>query len=222
MTVMASLSVLLVHEDGVFQAKTLALHKSCSMALPGVYTSLHVASFMQSSDLTLSFVTLTATYWLVLSCCRMFEMMAQYDLLMAHPSVCSDLESDSHLMDMLKRQPTNVLRYTTAVDILAPLFDMAFFQDSIVNTLHNATYGMPLKNKLQIGVKLCATCTLQAGVHTGCICTQSICLAKCAVWCMSPRSNSCLFFTHYTFFFELLTLSHTHTVIHWFLHCHKH
>ncbi|DBB15097.1 TPA: hypothetical protein ACH3X3_004108 [Trebouxia sp. C0006] len=76
---------------------------------------------------------------------RMFEMMAQYDLLMAHPSVCSDLESDSHLMDMLKRQPTNVLRYTTAVDILAPLFDMAFFQDSVVNTLHNATYGHGLQ-----------------------------------------------------------------------------
>ncbi|KAA6420076.1 MAG: hypothetical protein FRX49_09925, partial [Trebouxia sp. A1-2] len=72
---------------------------------------------------------------------RMFEMMAQYDLLMAHPSVCSDLESDSHLMDMLRRQPTNVLRYTTAVDILAPLFDMAFFQDSVVDTLGNATYG---------------------------------------------------------------------------------
>ena len=76
-------------------------------------------------------------------CCRMFDMMDQFELLMAHPAVCSDLESDSHLMDMLKRQPTNVLRYTTAIDILAPLFDMAFFQDTVVHTLANATYGTP-------------------------------------------------------------------------------
>ena len=110
--------------------------------------------------------------------------MAQYDLLMAHPSVCSDLESDSHLMDMLKRQPTNVLRYTTAVDILAPLFDMAFFQDSVVNTLQNATYGKPLNNKLQMGAKLCINCMRQVGVHTSCIHAQTICPAKCAVWCI--------------------------------------
>ena len=104
----------------------------------------------------------------------MFEMMAQFDLLLAHPSVCSDLESDSHLMDMLKRQPTNVLRYTTAVDILAPLFDMAFFQDSVVNTLQNATYGMPLKSTLQMGAELCVTCILQVELHTGGIYAQVI------------------------------------------------
>ena len=148
----------------------------------------------------------------------MFEMMAQYDLLMAHPSVCSDLESDSHLMDMLRRQPTNVLRYTTAVDILAPLFDMAFFQDSVVDTLGNATYGIPLKNKLQMGVKLCITCMLQVAVQTGCTHAQIICLAKRAVWCMCQNCNSCLVFSHHTSFFELFT----HPLIHLFLHCHKH
>ncbi len=73
----------------------------------------------------------------------MFEMMSQYDLLLAHPSTCSDLESESHVTAMLKRQPTNTLRYTTAVDILAPLFDMAFFQDTVLHTLQNATHGMP-------------------------------------------------------------------------------
>ena len=77
-------------------------------------------------------------------------------------------------MDMLKRQPTNVLRYTTAVDILAPLFDMAFFQDSVVNTLQNATYGMPLKSKLQMGAELCVTCMLQVELHTGSIYAQVI------------------------------------------------
>ena len=69
--------------------------------------------------------------------------MFEYDLLMAHPSVCSAKESLSHIMDLLKCQPHNVLRYTTAVDIIAPAFDIDFFQDSVVLTLENATYGAP-------------------------------------------------------------------------------
>ena len=158
-----------------------------------VYTALHDAFFMQSSHLTLSCDTFS--FWLVPSCCRMFEMMAQYDLLMAHPSVCSDLESDSHLMDMLKRQPTNVLRYTTAVDILAPLFDMAFFQDSVVNTLHNATYGMPPKKNLRIGVKTCILCMLQLEMRTDYTFAQLICLARCTFWCMCHTYDKCFFFS---------------------------
>ena len=67
--------------------------------------------------------------------------MSEYNLLLGHPSVCSDLESDAHLLELLRRQPTNVLRYTTAVDILAPVFDMTFFQDSVLQTLKEATYG---------------------------------------------------------------------------------
>ena len=77
----------------------------------------------------------------LLACCRMFDIMSEYNLQLGHPSVCSDLESDAHLLELLRRQPTNVLRYTTAVDILAPVFDMTFFQDSVVQTLKNATYG---------------------------------------------------------------------------------
>ena len=73
----------------------------------------------------------------------MFEMMSEYELLLAHPSLCSDLESQSLQTDMLKQQPVNVLRYSTAVDILAPVFDMAFFQDTVVQTLQNATFGAP-------------------------------------------------------------------------------
>lgn len=68
-------------------------------------------------------------------------MMSQYELLLAHPSLCSDLESQSLQTDMLKQQPVNVLRYTTAVDVLAPVFDMVFFQDTVVETLQNATFG---------------------------------------------------------------------------------
>ena len=67
--------------------------------------------------------------------------MSQYELLLAHPSLCSDLESQSLQTDMLKQQPANVLRYTTAVDVLAPVLDMAFFQDTVVDTLQNATFG---------------------------------------------------------------------------------
>ena len=67
--------------------------------------------------------------------------MMAHGLLLAHPSICSELESLSLEMDMLRRQPVNKMRYTTAVDILAPLFDMAFFQDTVVQTLQNATYG---------------------------------------------------------------------------------
>lgn len=75
--------------------------------------------------------------------------MFEYDLLMAHPSVCSEKESLSHVMDLLKCQPHNVLRYTTAVDIIAPVFDIDFFQDSVALTLENATYGMPIHSRLQ-------------------------------------------------------------------------
>ena len=71
----------------------------------------------------------------------MFEMMSQYELLLAHPSLCSDLESQSLQTDMLMQQPVHVLRYTTAVDVLAPVFDMAFFQDTVVQTMRNATFG---------------------------------------------------------------------------------
>ena len=71
----------------------------------------------------------------------MFDLMSQYELLLAHPSLCSDLESQSLYTDVLKQQPTNVLRYTTAVDVLAPVFDMGFFQDTVVQTLQNATFG---------------------------------------------------------------------------------
>lgn len=71
----------------------------------------------------------------------MFEMMLAHDLLLAHPSICSELESLSLQMDLLKRQPVNKLRYTTAVDTLAPMFDMAFFQDTVMQTLQNANYG---------------------------------------------------------------------------------
>lgn len=73
--------------------------------------------------------------------CRIFEMMLDYDLLLAHPSVCSERESLSHIMALLKCQPHNVLRYTTAVDVIAPAFDINFFLDSVILTLDNATYG---------------------------------------------------------------------------------
>lgn len=75
--------------------------------------------------------------------------MFDYELLIAHPSTCSQKESLSHLMDLLPRQPHNVLRYTTAVDIIAPAFDVDFFQDSVILTLENATYGMQVRLPLR-------------------------------------------------------------------------
>ena len=93
----------------------------------------------QAATLQLAFDTASGkskTVW-----CRMFEMMSEYDLLLAHPSLCSELESLSLQLTLLKRQPVNKLRYTTAVDILAPIFDMTFFQDTVVQTLQDATYG---------------------------------------------------------------------------------
>ena len=71
----------------------------------------------------------------------MFERMSEFGLLLAHPSLCSELESYAPLMPVLQRQPVRILRYTTAVDILAPIFDVGFFQDSVVDALQNATYG---------------------------------------------------------------------------------
>ena len=92
----------------------------------------------------------------------MFEMVSQYELLLAHPSLCSDLESQSLQTDMLKQHPVNVLRYTTAVDVLAPVFDMGFFQDTVVQTLQNATFGMLLPSE-------CSSC----------------CTNACQGWCCS-------------------------------------
>lgn len=69
--------------------------------------------------------------------------MSDYALLMAHPSICSERESKSH-NDLLKCHPHSVLRYTTAVDIIAPAFDFNFFQHSVVPTLEMATYGVYL------------------------------------------------------------------------------
>lgn len=79
-------------------------------------------------------------------------MMLRYELVLAHPSICSGLESQSLHTDMLKQQPVNVLRYITVVDVLAPVFDVAFSQDTVVQTLRNATFGMLLMSRFGCNV----------------------------------------------------------------------
>lgn len=110
--------------------------------------------------------------------------MSQYKLLLAHPAICSDLESQSLYTDTLKQQAVNFLRYSEAVDILAPVFDMSFFQQTVVQTLQNATFGMLLSDMC---LPLCAACMAvvwfgnrsSAEVQVSCWLLAALLHAKC-------------------------------------------
>ena len=78
---------------------------------------------------------------LCLSPRRLFELAGEHRLDIAHPSLCSDLDSTSLNIEFLRNNPHRVLRLTSWVDSLAPLFSFSFFQGSVVATLENAHSG---------------------------------------------------------------------------------
>lgn len=72
---------------------------------------------------------------------RLFELAGEHRLDIAHPSLCSDLDSTSLNIEFNRVNPHRVLRFTSWVDSLAPLFSFSFFQESVVATLENAHSG---------------------------------------------------------------------------------
>ena len=73
---------------------------------------------------------------------RLFELAGEHRLDIVHPSLCSDLDSTSLNIEFNRNNPHRVLRFTSWVDSLAPLFSFPFFQGSVVATLENAHSGV--------------------------------------------------------------------------------
>eukprot|EP00887_Chlorella_sp_A99_P005466 scaffold1.g5466.t1 len=74
---------------------------------------------------------------------RAFDLFHEHALLMAQPSVC-DTHWTFTQWRILYQNPGYLLRHTTFIEIMAPIFDMAFFQGLVVPTLHNAFTGWGL------------------------------------------------------------------------------
>ncbi|KAL4430961.1 hypothetical protein ABPG75_006217 [Micractinium tetrahymenae] len=73
----------------------------------------------------------------------MFSTLAAYDLLMAQPSLC-DAAWSSSPWKIVFQNPSNILRFTTFNEIMAPAFNMSFFDNFIRESLYNAYYGWGL------------------------------------------------------------------------------
>ena len=71
---------------------------------------------------------------------RAFSLMQHYGLQLAQPSLCSWFESHTW-QPPLFRDPRIVMRFTTFVEIMVPMFNMEFFTSQVVATLENAETG---------------------------------------------------------------------------------
>ena len=89
-----------------------------------------------------------------------FDIHQQYGLLVSQPVLCSWLESHTASWDMVKTA-TTVLRFTNFVEIMVPVFNMAVFNTTVIDTMAHAETGrhnhswpiavlMPPGNKLTL------------------------------------------------------------------------
>jgi len=74
---------------------------------------------------------------------RAFELFSSYRLLLAQPSLCRTRYRSSYWA-YLYQNPGSILRYITFVEIMAPMFDMGFFQGLVGPSLWNAYAGWGL------------------------------------------------------------------------------
>ncbi|KAL3132160.1 hypothetical protein ABBQ32_008768 [Trebouxia sp. C0010 RCD-2024] len=83
---------------------------------------------------------------LAVSINEMFNVQEMYGLELAQPSLCSSVESHTiHVNDLsLWKQATTVLRYSTFVEIMVPLFSMRFFKTDVIKTLSTSASGYGL------------------------------------------------------------------------------
>lgn len=70
----------------------------------------------------------------------MFEVFHAYGLLLAQPSLCPSPFRATYWR-YLHQHPASVLRFITFVEIMAPVFEMNFFQGLVRPTLYNAFAG---------------------------------------------------------------------------------
>ncbi len=119
---------------------------------------------------------------------RVFDIHAQYSLLISQPALCSWLESHTASWDMVK-WPTTVLRYTNFVEIMVPLFSMAVFNSTVISTMSHAETG-----KLTVGAWYHNTliCAWREHVHVLNHLQLRTCMwhADC-IWCGKSTSGRC-------------------------------
>ncbi|RMZ54552.1 hypothetical protein APUTEX25_002127 [Auxenochlorella protothecoides] len=72
-----------------------------------------------------------------------FAAVTAFQLLLAQPSVCRAHWSFTPY-ETLRQRDESILRYTNLVEIMAPIFDMDFFDELVRLTLYNAHYGWGL------------------------------------------------------------------------------
>ncbi|KAL6776590.1 hypothetical protein ACKKBG_A21765 [Auxenochlorella protothecoides x Auxenochlorella symbiontica] len=72
-----------------------------------------------------------------------FAAVTAFRLLLAQPSVCRAHWSFTPY-ETLRQRDESILRYTNLVEIMAPIFDMDFFDELVRLTLYNAHYGWGL------------------------------------------------------------------------------
>ena len=93
--------------------------------------------------------------------CRAFEIFAAYGLLLAQPSLCHTPHRATWWPHLLQQEPqpqqqrgggggggssrsSSMLRFTTMVEVMAPIFEADFFRGLVAPTLHNAWSGWGL------------------------------------------------------------------------------
>lgn len=97
------------------------------------YQKNYTAIMFPDDDLTLDLCTINTVFYL----------MKTYTLLAAQPSLC-DAPWSFTPWKILYQQSQNILRFTTMIEIMAPTFDMDYFQNFIRPSLHNAHVGWGL------------------------------------------------------------------------------
>ncbi|GAB4822225.1 hypothetical protein N2152v2_009271 [Parachlorella kessleri] len=74
---------------------------------------------------------------------RAFDVFHEYGLLMAQPSICRRPGVHSN-WELLYQRPSFVLRFTSFVEIMAPIFDMDLYNGLIAPSCYNAHFGWAL------------------------------------------------------------------------------
>jgi hypothetical protein len=75
---------------------------------------------------------------------RIFEIFSSYNLLLGQPSLCRTPYRSTYWDLLYSNRPETILRYVTFVEIMAPIFEMNFFNGVVKPSLWNAYTGWGL------------------------------------------------------------------------------
>ncbi len=84
----------------------------------------------------------SSLYYVASVVSRMFEVAAEYQLDLAHPSWCSPEDTVSWHMDLLRIHPTTLLRHTTYVETAAPVWSHSFWDQYVAPNLKDIDRGV--------------------------------------------------------------------------------